>query len=269
VASGSTLTFIKGALKIMAWTKVKTVIGSGVVVLLAAGIIAVTIKEIREYKIYSWEVPNAGFDALKNASPQVKIVPTKYPGSGGSGVGADDQELGISIPVKELLETAYGVDDLRIIISTKLPDGKYDYIANLPSGSGKALQQEIKKQFGIIGRFEPHSKDVLVLKIKDRSTLKITPRKNYSEQAGMWTEGKLFRWGGQPSSQLANWLESFFLIPVVDETGMTDLGKFNFDLDWDVTSRDSDKLKQALNEVGFELISTNQPIDILVIEKAQ
>jgi RNA polymerase sigma factor (sigma-70 family) len=36
-ASGSTLTLIKGALKIMAWTKAKTAIVSGVVVLLAAG----------------------------------------------------------------------------------------------------------------------------------------------------------------------------------------------------------------------------------------
>src|SRR5476649_2554884 len=36
-ASGSTLTLIKGALKIMAWTKMKTVAVAGVVILLAAG----------------------------------------------------------------------------------------------------------------------------------------------------------------------------------------------------------------------------------------
>jgi hypothetical protein len=38
-ASGSTLTLIKGALKIMAWTKAKTAVVSGVVVLIAAGTI--------------------------------------------------------------------------------------------------------------------------------------------------------------------------------------------------------------------------------------
>jgi RNA polymerase sigma factor (sigma-70 family) len=43
-ASGSTLTLIKGALKIMAWTKVKTAIVSGVVVLLAAGTTTVVIQ---------------------------------------------------------------------------------------------------------------------------------------------------------------------------------------------------------------------------------
>ena len=46
-ASGSTLTLIKGALKIMAWTKAKTVIVTGVVVLLAAGTTPIIIKEIR------------------------------------------------------------------------------------------------------------------------------------------------------------------------------------------------------------------------------
>jgi RNA polymerase sigma factor (sigma-70 family) len=46
-ASGSTLTLIKGALKIMAWTKAKTAIVAGVVVLLAAGTTPIIIKEIR------------------------------------------------------------------------------------------------------------------------------------------------------------------------------------------------------------------------------
>ena len=45
-ASGSTLTLIKGALKIMAWTKMKTVIVVGSVVLLSAGTGIVTVKTI-------------------------------------------------------------------------------------------------------------------------------------------------------------------------------------------------------------------------------
>jgi RNA polymerase sigma factor (sigma-70 family) len=49
-ASGSTLTLIKGALKIMAWTKAKTAIITGVVVLLAAGTSTVTIKEIQKHR---------------------------------------------------------------------------------------------------------------------------------------------------------------------------------------------------------------------------
>src|SRR5450432_385061 len=45
-ASGSTLTLIKGALKIMAWTKAKTVIVAGAVVLLVGGMATITISHI-------------------------------------------------------------------------------------------------------------------------------------------------------------------------------------------------------------------------------
>ena len=268
-ASASTLTLIKGALKIMAWTKMKTTAVAAVAVILAAGTTTVTIKEIQKHRAYSWEVPPPTSAALQNAEPQVRILPTKFSDAGGGAVGVDDQSLGISMPFKQLFLQAYGIDELRTVFPTGLPQGKYDYIANLRAGSGKALQLEIKRQFGLIGRFEPLPKDVLVLKVKDRSALRITPRKSYSEKAGMWTEGKLFRWGGQPSSQLANWLEGFFQIPVVDQTELKNLGDYNFDLDWDLMSRDSEKLKQALDKIGFELVSTNFPIDILVVEKAK
>ena len=43
-ASGSTLTLIQGALKMMAWTKVKTTVVAGAVVLLAAGTTTVMVK---------------------------------------------------------------------------------------------------------------------------------------------------------------------------------------------------------------------------------
>ena len=46
-ASISTLTLIKGALKIMAWTKVKTAIAGGVAILLVGGTTFVAVKEVR------------------------------------------------------------------------------------------------------------------------------------------------------------------------------------------------------------------------------
>src|SRR5205823_4581509 len=49
-ASGSTLALIKGALKLMAWTKAKTAVVIGASVLLATGTATVTIKEIREHR---------------------------------------------------------------------------------------------------------------------------------------------------------------------------------------------------------------------------
>jgi RNA polymerase sigma factor (sigma-70 family) len=49
-ASSSTLTLIKGALKIMAWTKAKTVIVAGVAVILAAGTTTLAVKQYQTHE---------------------------------------------------------------------------------------------------------------------------------------------------------------------------------------------------------------------------
>ncbi len=49
-ASASTLTLIKGALKIMAWTKVKTAAVAGAGVLLAAGLTTITVQQIFSHR---------------------------------------------------------------------------------------------------------------------------------------------------------------------------------------------------------------------------
>ena len=78
-ASGSTLTLIKGALKIMAWTKAKTAIVVGASVLLAAGTATVTVKAIAAHRVdESWRVPNPDHD---HAPFLVEILPTKFPDS--------------------------------------------------------------------------------------------------------------------------------------------------------------------------------------------
>ena len=73
-ASGSTLTLIKGALKIMAWTKMKTAIVVGASVLIAAGTTEITIKEIQKHRTYQWQShdSDSGFDSdvLDQASPR-------------------------------------------------------------------------------------------------------------------------------------------------------------------------------------------------------
>jgi RNA polymerase sigma factor (sigma-70 family) len=55
-ASGSTLTLIKGALKIMAWTKAKTAIVVGVIALLAAGTASVAVFDIGKQNREAMEI---------------------------------------------------------------------------------------------------------------------------------------------------------------------------------------------------------------------
>jgi RNA polymerase sigma factor (sigma-70 family) len=80
-ASISTLTLIKGALKIMAWTKAKTVVVIGVGILFAAGTTTVTLKEIQKHKFNdSWQTQDiaAMFKKVDQVPPQVRILPSKF-----------------------------------------------------------------------------------------------------------------------------------------------------------------------------------------------
>ena len=81
----------------------------------------------------------------------------------------------------------------------------------------------------------------------------------------------------EPVSVLADKLENRFRIPVIDQTGLTN--HYDFDLTWDEYGQkigDSfpdypnlDGLKQALgDQLGLELVPTNMPIEMLVVEKA-
>jgi RNA polymerase sigma factor (sigma-70 family) len=75
-ASGSTLTLVKGALKIMAWTKAKTAIVTGVAVILAAGTTPMVIHHFRtNASIFSWtkelsDADNAGYMQQTGTTPE-------------------------------------------------------------------------------------------------------------------------------------------------------------------------------------------------------
>ena len=71
-ASGSTLTLIKGALKIMAWTKAKTAIIAGVAAVLAVGITSTAIHHHRNPSIFS---------RIKELSGDEEAQYTSYAGS--------------------------------------------------------------------------------------------------------------------------------------------------------------------------------------------
>ena len=49
-ASASTLALVKGALKIMAWTKAKTVVATSIAILLVAATVTITLKEVQTHK---------------------------------------------------------------------------------------------------------------------------------------------------------------------------------------------------------------------------
>ena len=273
-AGGSTLTLIKGALKLMAWTKAKTAIIVGASVLLAAGTTTVTVKEIQKRSLYPWQVRNFDSRVMDRVPPQVTIVPARFPESGGSG-NANNKMMGLGVSITNILQAAYEQSSARTVFPDRLSPAKYDFIANLSSGNQAALQKEIKKQFGLAGRRETREMDVLFLKIRNSGAAGLKP--SDSHRLDRNTAGSS-RWGAgycslrnQTLANLAGFLEGRFEIPVMDRTGID--RHFDIDLKWDETNwqhPNLESLKQALlDQLGLELIPGRESVEILVVEKVK
>jgi len=159
-----------------------------------------------------------------------------------------------------------GAWDDRTILSTELPTGRYDFIASQPSGNAEALQKEVEKQFRVVAKREMIETNVLVLtvKIPDAQGLKPTKTQHSSSEG---SGSDRFSCVNQSISFLAGYLEGEFGTPVIDQTGLTQ--NFDINLKWNRNDPQHDSLKQALlDKLGLELVPTNMPVEMLVVEKA-
>jgi uncharacterized protein (TIGR03435 family) len=272
-ASGSTLTLIKGALKLMAWTKAKTAIVSGVVVLLAAGTTTITVKEIEDHRTYPWQQGQEGMINISqlNQPPQVKIVSSKFHKPD---IYTGDKLLGTGVSAQDIVANAYGfVDPARAIFNVQLPARRYDYIACLLGGEAaneKALQAAVKSKFGVVGKIETRDTDVWLLRVKYPNAPALKRHKGPNNGNGVSPIPGGFRFWNDGLDNLVASFEFWGNRPVIDGTGLSD--RFDFDLNCseaELVNRDLDAVNQALDPLGLELVPTNMPIEMLVVEKAK
>jgi uncharacterized protein (TIGR03435 family) len=279
-AGGSSLTLLKGALKIMMWTKARMAIVVGVGVLFAAGTTTITVKEIQAHQTYPWQVMDLPWKEFLKMPPQVRILPTKFPDGAGvrqvgrtvssqssTSEGKDSRFIGIKTPVDAIIQTAFRVNANRVVYRTGLPKGEYDYIANLRYGSPAALQKEIRRKFGLAGNFETMETNVLLLRVKSPSSPGLKPSK--TKLGTMDTANNAIMATNEGMADFARQLEvTYFKIPVIDQTGVTTA--FDFELVWNANKGNLDNLKEALTEqLGLELVSDVEPVEMLVVEKAK
>ena len=263
-ASISTLTIIKGALKIMAWTNTKTTISILAGVFLTVGMASVTIAEVQKHKTYPWEVPRWSAEMMNRVPPQVEILPAKFP-KGGMGV-VDGKMMGIGQPLSSIFPNAFGVNWAHTVCKVLLPSGNYDFIANLSEGSAQALQREIERKFHLHVKREIHATDVLLLTVRNPGAPGLKPASSLPTQ--LTEDAGRFMGRNSPIANLSGFLESRFEVPVIDGTGLTQT--FDVDLQWNQNDPQNDSLKQTLlDQLGLELVPTNMPVEMLIVEKAQ
>jgi len=257
IAAASTLTLVKGTLNIMTWIKTKTAIVIGASTLLVAG-------------ATMWQVEGFHENVLEQQSAQVRILPSKLHGDA-HGWGSNGRMMGTGVSASTLVSAAYGfATTARTILATGLPEGRYDYIASLTNGNAEALQQEVKREFGVIARIETRETNILLLKVKAPNAPGLKPStSSLADQFESWDPGH-FESKNKPLGYLACTLELYANVPVIDRTGLTN--GFDINLHWeqtDLQNHNWNNVNQALAPLGLELVPSREPIEMLVVEKAQ
>jgi len=285
----------------MAWTKAKTAIVVGVGILLAAGTTTVTLKEIQKHQFDdSWRTQdvNAMFKKVDQVPPQVRILPSIFRPRPSRPLGdwlmGHGKTMGVAVPAEIVVRAAYGCPHPdRVVLAASLPDGNYDFIANLADGSQEALQRVVRQKFGVIAKWEMLETNALLLtvKIPNAPGLSLTA-KEYPPGESHGTMS--YTVWDKPLTNLVNFLETTVGTPVVDRTGLT--GHFDFSLKWNNSMNQQaqqslpdelnqvllnsalpdkrviaglpDQLRQALlNQLGLELVPGTAPVEMLVVEK--
>jgi len=281
-ASTSTLTFIKGALKIMTWSKVKTAVVVGVGILLAAETTTVTVKKIeasRDNAVFEqiWSQPDSrSMDTLVHAPPALIVRPTRYPARS-QGYWTDsrvDHGMWVNASISELVGFAYHFPSYRAVFPADMPGGRFDLMETLPAGQNDAaLKKEIQKRFGLVVHTETREADTLRLVVNDPARL--------SSHVSAGGQSSTYGAGGDNNTMnyvfknrtlkdVASGLEGYFDQPVVEPNGLTDHYDFTFQVNYKLQREDlRQSFRDQLAQFGLQLVPGSAPIEMLVVEKVK
>lgn len=260
-AGGSTFTLAKGALKLMAWTKAKTIAVSSAVVLLAAGTTTLTVREIDAHRVYDWQ-QHWDFSLVDKVPPQTTIRPA--PAGRNAGVHNwamwNGKAMGLGVTVPEMMQAVNFCDAERMIFSAPMPPGKFDFISNPAQNAFDALRKQVRRQFHLESRRILVETNALILTVQNPKPPGLKPAQA-AEKGSLWHQNGSFTATHMDGMWvLVQSLEDSLGVIVADRTGLP--GDLDVTLKWDGTP---DGLKQALlNQLGLKLAPGDQPVPVIM-----
>jgi hypothetical protein len=170
--------------------------------------------------------------------------------------------VGRNVSFQEMIEDAYGtetqfVSEARIVFPPNLATKKFDYLVTMPEKPEEHLQAAIKKQLGYSARWEMRNTDALALKLEmpNAPGLQISTNTVRKYKGGNFTHYKV--------GTLIRSLEFDFKQPVLNETGLTNFYNFY----WSFGQTNQNAVKTMLANLGLGIGLTNEPLQMLVVEK--
>lgn len=276
--TASTLTLVKEALKIMAWSKAKTAMLTGLAMLLVAGTSTVAVREIRTQRSQEWQ-ERLDTSVLDRVRRQATIVPAlrSRPEDATGWKEYHGMYLGLNQDLKNIVYIAYNDDNAlpigrdRVIFSVPIPAGKYDFISNVPKNQLEALRQEIKKEFDLVGRREWIETNVLFLTVQNPEAPGL--KRSASANRSINRSHGFISLSNEPISTLPVLLENNLSnaegkpvgIPVVNRTGFAGY----YDLKWAYNHNARGHFVEAVqDQLGLALVPGKARVQFLVVDKA-
>jgi uncharacterized protein (TIGR03435 family) len=257
------------------WMKLKTALGIAALLFAAGTTTAIIMQRNHAQKT---PPPTAVLDepmwtteVLSQLPPLVIIRPTKFNTAGGirfntaPGISQGARKRWRADSLKHLIAFAYGIDQHQLVLSTALPEGKYDWLVTVPNPLA-ALRREIKKQFDLVGRRDQRMADVLLLQAKATNAPGLKPVHGFfigtaaKKPYGLEIKGRDINF-------LASSLADMFKQPVINRTGMA--GRFDMTLKLEFQPDRLTAMNAALDPLGLELVPSREQIDVLVVEAAR
>jgi uncharacterized protein (TIGR03435 family) len=152
-----------------------------------------------------------------------------------------------------------------MILPADAPQGRYDLMFTLPKHPMEKLQGAITRTTGFAARKETRETDVLLLKIKDPGLLALHASKRGSKTHYKHDEG-MIGWSNFPLSFIVGFLEGAYHKPILVQPGLS--GNYDITFQWEDVNRREQAVSEELAQAGLELVPTNMPIEMLVVEKA-
>jgi len=264
----------------MAWTKAKTAVVVGVAAILATCMTTIVVKEmffpqikddyfLADYRHFQnlprglftlrathFSTPTNGFDySAETSSPSGEHV-TLF--------------IGRNRTFEQLIAKAYGGSLPYTEFPANLPKGNFDYLCTiLDSRAGEHLQAAIKQKLGYVANWKQKDTGVFLLEVKTPNSPRLKASDPTSRSLVQGNSRDQLEFQHWPMWGLAHEIEIIANVPVLDKTGLANFFDFNLDCSRaDLKNQDWDAANRALDELGLELVRTNMPIEMLVVEKA-
>ncbi len=166
-----------------------------------------------------------------------------------------------------LITHAFNESRVRTIYNFQPPDIYFDYLVTLPENQLEALQKKIREQLGLVGHHETRNVPVYVIKSNGPGKIPEALKGEQIVENGHYHG---------PISSMWYSLECYLQKPLLAETDSQ--ADHDVDLQWVNPKGEAfpakvpqvEALRQALQEqLGLELMATNRPVKMLVIEKAK